>query len=114
MRKVAIAALTVTFLVSCYIARAVSPPSDTTRPAAGQPKGVNLSGRISADGKVLHTDDDNDWSVINSDTLKGFEGRYITVKCRINQEKRAIRVLFVVEDPQFRRSVNLGDPAFRR
>ena len=114
MRKVALAALGFGLLMSCYITQAVPPTSDNTRPAAAQPKGINLSGRISADGKVLRTDDDNDWSIMNADTLKGFEGRYITVKCRINQDKRAIRVLFVVADPEFRRSANLGDPAFRR
>jgi hypothetical protein len=86
-------------------------PSDRTRPSGVQ--GVNLSGKVSNDGKMLLADDDNTWSVSNADVLKGLEGRYVTVKCRMDPGKRAIRVLYVFE-PDTKHSANLGDSAFRR
>jgi len=106
-------ALTLSLLLPLFIAQA-SLAGDNNRPLAGQVKGLNLSGKVSADGKMLRTDDDNDWSISNPDVLKGLEGHYITVKCRIDQNKRALRVLFLVEQGQTKHAVNLGDPAFRR
>ena len=40
------------------IAQGASPASDNTRPAA-QTRAVNLSGKVSSDGKVFTADDDN-------------------------------------------------------
>jgi len=86
--------------------------SESTRPATSPKSGVTLSGAVSADAKTFTTDDENEWTVLNAEALKGFEKRYITVQCRIEPEKRAIRVLSVsrpVEHPP-----NLGDSAYRR
>ncbi len=88
-------------------------PGDNTRPPSAHGKGVNLSGQVSKDGKMLVADDDNTWAVNNSDVLKGFEGRYVTVRCRMDPSKRAIRVLYVVE-PEIKRATNFRDSAFRR
>jgi hypothetical protein len=80
---------------------------------AASTKGVNLAGKVSQDGKTLLTEDDNVWSVSNADTLKGFAGRDVTVKCRMDPDKRSIRVLYVFE-PNKSNSANLRDSAFRR
>lgn len=111
MRRVLLAALAFLLAVSLVIAQGVALPGDGTPVRL---KGVTLSGQISSNGKVLRADDDNDWTISNADAVKGFEGRYITVKCRMEPEKRAIRVLFIVEQPSTTRSANLGDSAFRR
>jgi hypothetical protein len=113
MKRFVFAALPVLFLASLFTeAQGSAPLNDTTRPATT--KGVNISGKLSGDGKVLVTDDDNNWSVTNPDALKGFEGQYLTVRCRMEPAKRAIRVLSVVEQLDEKHAARLGDPAFRR
>ena len=76
-------------------------------------KGVSLSGNVSRDGKMFVTDDENTWSVNNVDALKGFEGRYVTVKCRMDPSNRAIHVLDVLER-HLTNFTNPRDSAFRR
>lgn len=88
-------------------------PSGNDRAPATSTKGVNLAGKVSQDGKTLLTEDDNVWSVSNADALKGFAGRDVTVKCRMDPGKRSIRVLYVFE-PSKSHSANLSDSAFRR
>jgi hypothetical protein len=75
---------------------------------------VILAGKVSDDGKRLLTDDENKWSVANVDALKGLEGRYITVKCRMDVSKQSIRVLSVEEPSETKHAAHLGDAAFRR
>jgi hypothetical protein len=87
---------------------------DSTRPADAHAKGVNLSGKVSDDGKLFVADDENNWSVINLDSLKGLEGRYVVVKCRMDVSKQAIRVLSVEEPSPSKHTAHLGDAAFRR
>lgn len=79
-----------------------------------QVTGVVLSGQLSSDGKKLLADDDNEWTVTNADTLKGMEGRYLSVKCRMNPKNGTIRVLSIVEQPAPTHVANYGDAAFRR
>jgi len=69
---------------------------------------------VSTDGKTLLADDDNNWNVSSPDALKGLEGRYVTVKCRMNLNQRSILILFVIDAPGMKHSANLGDSAFRR
>jgi hypothetical protein len=88
-------------------------PGDSRGQPAASVKGVDLAGKVSTDGKALIAEDDNIWSVSNADALKGFEGRHVTVKCRMDVAKHAIRVLYVVQ-PLVRHSANLNDSAFRR
>lgn len=78
-----------------------------------QTKGVVLSGQVSQDGKTLLADDDNAWVVINADSLKGLEGRYVSVRCRMDVKDGRIRVLSV-DQPVAGHSAHLGDAAFRR
>ena len=57
---------------------------------ATQPKGVVLSGKVSHDPKAFVMDDDNSCVVTNAEMLKGLENLYVTVRCRIDPEKRAV------------------------
>ena len=79
-----------------------------------QVKGVNLSGQVSKDGKMFLADDDNTWSVINSDLVKGFEGRKVTVNCRMDLNNRAIHILDVLERHLAKYKASYKDDAFRR
>lgn len=111
MRQTAPTIFALVLTASILTAQSAALPGDNTRI---HNKGVTLSGQLSSDGKLFRADDDNDWTISNVDAIKGLEGRYITVTCRMNPEKRTIRILFVAEQPATRHAVNLGDPAFRR
>src|SRR5260370_16864391 len=107
------AALAIVFAVSLMTSAQGAVPGDNTRRPGDQGKGVNLSGQVSKDGKAFVADDDNTWAVNNSGLLNGFEGRYLTVKSRMDPTKRAIRVLYVVES-EIKHATNFRDSAFRR
>lgn len=110
MRRIA-SALAFLLMTSFLIAHTAALPGDNTRITL---KGVSLSGQVSANGKIFRADDDNAWTITNVDAIKGFEGHYVTVNCRMDPDKRSIRVLFVVEQPSNRHAANLSDSAFRR
>src|SRR5260370_33978094 len=74
------AALAIVFAVSLMTSAQGAVPGDNTRRPGDQGKGVNLSGQVSKDGKAFVADDYNTWAVNNSGVLKGFAGRYLTVK----------------------------------
>lgn len=65
------------------------------------------------DGTTLLADDDNPWTVSNAGTLKGFEGRHVVVKCRMEPTKVSLHVFYVIE-PELQHAANLRDSAFRR
>ena len=115
MRTLPLVVLTVVLLAApSSQARGTCAGSDNTRPTGVSAKGVTLSGQVSNDGKTLLADDDNNWIVSSPDALKGLEGRYVTVKCRMNLKQRSILILFVIDAPGMKHAANLGDSAFRR
>lgn len=109
MIRIAFSTLSLLLIVAPFTAPATALPGDYSRVHA---KGVTLCGQLSADGKSFRTDDGNDWAISNLESVKGLEGRYISVNCRIDPSQRAIRVLYVVDQPK--RAASLGDSAFRR
>ena len=114
MRRFSIAILALILAVSfTTIAQGTAAGDYSRRVPKVQIKGVNLSGQVSKDGKMFLADDDNTWSVNNLDALKGFEGRYVTVKCRMDPSKSAIHVLDVLER-HLTNYTNFKDSAFRR
>lgn len=110
MKGLPCAALTFFLLASPFTYAA----GDSTRPASAHSKGVVLAGKVSDNGRQLLTDDENKWSVANVGALRGLEGRYITVKCRMDIRKQAIRVLSIEDPSQMKHPAHLGDAAFRR
>ena len=86
---------------------------DSHRTLPDRAMGVSLSGMVSKDGKMFVADDDNTWSVNNLDALKGFEGRWVTLKCRMDPSKRAIHVMDVLER-HLTHFTTYNDSAFRR
>ena len=112
MRRVYVAILALILAVSLTTIAQSKATVDKTRVA--HVKGINLSGKVSNDGKMFLADDDNTWSVSNSDLLKGFEGRNVTVNCRMDLNKRAINVLDVLERHLAKYKASYKDDAFRR
>jgi len=112
MGRFSLATLALVLLTS-LVASAQASKGESAKQTPVYFKGVDLAGKVSNDGKTLVANDDNIWSVNNTDTLKGLEGREVTVKCRMEPAQHAIRVLFVV-DPSVKHAGNLNDSAFRR
>jgi len=73
-----------------------------------------LSGKVSEDGKQFIADDDNRWTIANADAIKGLEDRYVILKCRMDVDKRTIRVLSAEDPSEAKHTAHLGDAAFRR
>jgi hypothetical protein len=84
----------------------------STPPAGSDKKIVFISGEVSDDATVLVNDEINKWNVENAATLKGHEGEYVTVKCRVEPDAHTIHVLSV--SPRQVAKSNPGDSAFRR
>jgi hypothetical protein len=78
-------------------------------------KPLIVSGRLSNDGRTLLTDIDSEWIVDNSESVKGYEGRLVKVKCYVDTEKSRIHILSVRKDDQnFSFAARQTDSAFRR
>jgi hypothetical protein len=75
-------------------------------------KALTVAGRVSDDGKHFVTDIDTEWTINNPDSLKGREGRLVTIKCYVDSDKSKIQVLSVKTDVQY--SAMYRDSAFRR
>ena len=113
MKKISGILLTSFLLLSAFSLTQHAYAGDGTHPSALLAKCIELSGKVSDDEKVFTADDDNTWRISNTELVKGLAGRYVTVKCRMDVNKRAIRVL-AVQDPENTHSARLGDAAFRR
>jgi hypothetical protein len=78
-------------------------------------KPLVVSGRVSRDGKTLLTDIDSEWSVTDPASLKGVEGRRVTVKCYVDTERSRIQILRVKkEQDEVKYAARHDDSAFRR
>lgn len=59
-------------------------------------KSVNVSGKVSDDGKMFVGDKDNkNWMISNPEAVKGHEGHHVTVKAHLDATKNEIRVTSV-------------------
>lgn len=78
-------------------------------------KTVTISGKVSADAKMVVSDNNEKWAVSNPETLTTRTGQQVTVKCRLDLEKNKIQVLSVKPAAnETHYAVNYGDAAFRR
>lgn len=91
---------------------AQGPSNTATASHTGNKKVISLSGEVSDDGTTLLNDSINKWTVSNTASLKGHEGQYVTVRCRVDPDKHTILVLSLA--PERVVKINLSDSAFRR
>lgn len=76
-------------------------------------KAVMLSGRVSDDGKLLISEDQDRWTVSNPSLLSPHAGKLVNVKCQLSADQSSIHVLLVrPADPQYMSAHS--DSAFRR
>jgi len=99
MKTSTVAAFAVVLLISgAAFAQEKTSAAQTNNATAASTKPLTVAGQVSNDRKTLVTDIDSEWSVSNPETLKGYEGRRVTVKCYVNTEKNRIQVLAVKKD----------------
>jgi len=78
-------------------------------------KAITLSGQVSGDGKTFLTNEDDILVISNAGVLAGYEGQYVSLRCRVNSSKSEIYVFSAkaaVRDAKY--VTKPGDSAFRR
>jgi hypothetical protein len=95
MKKLMLVSVTLALLMSTLaLAQYDTKPDDSTQAKAA--KAVNLSGKISDDGKTFTSDKDKkSWTVANPEALKGHEGHEVTLKAHADAAKNEIHVVSV-------------------
>lgn len=71
-----------------------------------------IAGQVNEDGTILVSEEINHWLVTNAALLKGYAGKYVTVRCHVDPDKHAMHVLSIVRQELVK--YNLNDSAFRR
>lgn len=79
-------------------------------------KPLIVYGKVSDDGKKLLTDIDSEWSVSNSEMLRGFEGLRVHLKCYVDTEQNKLRILYIKKEDGASKfaAARQADSAFRR
>jgi hypothetical protein len=74
---------------------------------------VQIAGRVSRDGKLLVSEDQEQWTISNPGALRGQEGHWVTVKCQLSSDQNRIHV-FSVAGSETSLVARPADAAFRR
>jgi hypothetical protein len=115
MTRLAISLAVVVLMSSFALAQEHGKPDTTNsdHPQAwiASTKALTVSGKVSDDGKRFISDIDTEWALNNPNSLKGHEGRLVTIKCYVDPDKNRIQVLSI-KTPQYAAMHN--DSAFRR
>lgn len=104
----------VLLISSCCVAQEKSEiaKTDSAQPSA---KVLLVFGRVSNDARSLFTDLDSEWKVANESILKGYENRFVRVRCYIDAEKNQIHILSIrKENGGENYAARHADSAFRR
>jgi len=67
--------------------------SDSTKSAPAK-KTVDVTGKISEDGKSFVSDKDSkSWTIVNPAAVKGHEGHHVTLTAHVNADKSEVHVM---------------------
>lgn len=115
MKTTLAATLATMLLISGTLFAQENPTISKPENAGLSTKPLIVSGRLSNDGRMLLTDIDSEWIVANSESVKGYEGRLVKVRCYVDTEKGRIHVLSVRKDEQnFGFAAHPTDSTFHR
>jgi membrane protein implicated in regulation of membrane protease activity len=115
MKKFALIFLAILLLLAATVVAQDKTKPEKTTTQGKSAKAASVTGTVSLDGKTLVSDEDNMWTIDNTDALKGHEGQHVTVKCQIDTGKHAIHVLFITPEREgMKQAAKIGDSAFRR
>lgn len=90
MRKLIVVSLALTLVMSV-----VAFAQNATDTAKDSDKAVNVSGKISDDGKTFVTDDGKTLTVSNPEAVKGHEGHQVTLSAHVYPDKNEVHVMSV-------------------
>ncbi len=67
--------------------------SDTMKADTAK-KAVNVTGKISEDGKMFVSDSDSkSWSIVNPEAVKGHQGHHVILTAHVNADKNEVHVM---------------------
>ena len=118
MRKATLVLLGAAMFLPCsslaqHSSKAAESTPQTTSKASH--KAVTLTGQASADGKTLLADNDDIWMVKNPSVLAGLEGKYVSVRCQADPDKKEVHLFTAkatVREAKY--AAKTSDAAFRR
>jgi hypothetical protein len=80
--------------VFALVMSAVSVAQDTMKPDSSTKAAVNVTGKISDDGKSFVSDKDGKtWSIKNPEAVKGHEGHHVTLNAHVYADKGEVHVM---------------------
>ncbi len=88
-------------LATCFVlalfAVGVASAQDTMKndnTTADSSKAIQITGKISADGKTFVTDKDGkNWTIINPEAVKGHEGHHVVLTAHVYPDKNEVHVM---------------------
>jgi len=81
-------------LLSLNVALAQDTMQDDHTKADAAKKAVDVTGKVSDDGKMFVGDSDSkSWTISNPDAVKGHEGHHVTLKAQLDADKSEVRVV---------------------
>jgi len=80
------------------LAAGMAPAQDTMQndsmKADASKKAVQVTGKVSDDGKTFVSDTDNkSWTITNPDAVKGHEGHHVTLTAHVYADKNEVHVM---------------------
>jgi pentapeptide MXKDX repeat protein len=80
-------------LLTCGVASAQDTMQNDNMKADASKKAVQVTGKISADGKTFVSDKDGkSWTIANPDAVKGHEGHHVILTAQVDADKNEVNV----------------------
>jgi hypothetical protein len=81
-------------LLTFGIASAQDAMQNDSMKAEPSKKAVDVTGKISADGKTFVSDKDGkSWTIVNTDAVKGHEGHHVVLNAHVYPDKGQVHVM---------------------
>src|SRR5271169_5973520 len=81
-------------LLMCGVAVAQDTMKQDNMKADTSAKAVDVTGKISKDGKMFVSDKDGkSWTITNPDAVKGHEGHHVTLNAHVYADKKEVHVM---------------------
>jgi hypothetical protein len=116
MKKWGVSSIALMLVLSAVVVAQEASKTVSTKPQAASRRTISITGRMSDDGQVLLRDADSQvWTVSNPETLQGYAGREVVIRCQVGPDKKELRVVSVKPvKGETEYVTNWGDSAFRR
>lgn len=93
MNKLMTICFALALLTSTVASAQYNTQNDNMKADAAQ-KAVQITGKVSDDGKTFVSDKDGkSWTITNPDAVKGHEGHHVTLKAHVDADKNEVHVM---------------------